>query len=156
MKKIRREVYREFGFGIAGKDALRRLPFCFPPMPSLLSTSLTSSAPRAEGRFWFLDLDLERVSVSLRIPPSTVEEACSKVDIEAGRASTGFDILLRPSRAPLRSATPTPRVERARLCCEMFSLCMRAGEILRRGASPSPRSVLSNEDDRSTAVIGFE
>lgn len=80
-----------------------------------------------------------------------MDGVCSSVEIEGGRVNAGFDMLLRPSSAPLRSATPTPLAERARLCCEMFSICIRAGEILRSGAIPSPRTVFSKVDDRSVA-----
>jgi hypothetical protein len=65
--------------------------------------------------------------------------------MEGGLAKAGFDIdmLLRPSSASLRSVTPTPLVDLAKLCKETFSMCIRAGEILRRGEMPSPRAEFS-------------
>ena len=83
-----------------------------------------------------------------------LDGACSRVETEDGLVSAGFeiDMLLRPSNASLRSVTPTPRVDLARLCKEMFSICIRAGEILRRGEIPSPRVELSYVGDFSTAM----
>lgn len=83
-----------------------------------------------------------------------LDGACSRVEIEGGLVSAGLDIdiLLRPSSASLRSVTPTPLVDLAKLCKEMFSMCIRAGDILRRGEMPSPRAEFSYEADFSTAM----
>lgn len=130
---------------------MRRLPFCF-PIPNLFKTSLTSPDPEGVERFLFLDLDL--VCVSLRLPPSApmLDGACSSVEIEGGLARAVFDILLRPPSASLRSVTPTPLADRAKLWSEIFSMCIKAGEIFSRGETPSPRTVFSYPDDLSTAT----
>ena len=59
-----------------------------------------------------------------------------------------LDMPCRPSRASRRSFTPTPLFERLRLWRERFEMCMRPGEILRRGLTlpdlqPLPRSMFS-------------
>jgi hypothetical protein len=121
-------------------------------MPSLFNTSRTSPDPECSERFLLRVLD--RVCVSLRWSIPVLDGACSRVEIEGGLVSAGFDIdmLLRPSSASLRSVTPTPLVDLAKLCKEMFSMCIRAGEILRRGEIPSPRAELSYVEDFSTAI----
>lgn len=121
-------------------------------MPSLFSTSRTSPDPECSE--CFLVRDLDRVCESLRLSIPVLDGACSRVDIEGGLASAGFDIdiLLRPSSASLRSVTPTPLTDLAKLCKEMFSMCIRAGEILRRGEMPSPRVEFSYIDVFSTAI----
>ena len=123
------------------EDFVRATAFCL-PIPSLLRTSRTSSAFRDES---FLDLDLDLVWVSLSVgsAPPMKDDAWSRVETEGGRASAGLDMLLRPSKASLRSVTPNPRVDRVRLCNEAFSMCIRAGDILRSGEIPSPRKVVS-------------
>jgi hypothetical protein len=129
-------------------DALRRLPFCF-PIPSFERTSRTS--PAAEGPCRFLGRDLDRVWASRRLfSPLRMEEVWSRVDIEGGRAKAGFDMLLLPSKASRRSVTPRPRVERDKLWSDMLFICIRAGEILRSGETPSPPTVASKPDSRST------
>ena len=121
-------------------------------MPSLFNTSLTSADPECSDRFLLRGLD--RVCVSLRWSIPVLDGACSRVEIEGGLVSAGFDIdiLLRPSKASLRSVTPTPLVDLAKLCREIFSMCIKAGEILRRGEIPSPRAELSYVGDFSTAI----
>jgi hypothetical protein len=121
-------------------------------MPSLFNTSRTSPDPECSERFLFRVLD--RVCVSLKLSTPVLDGACSRVETEGGLVRAGFDsdILLRPSNASLRSVTPTPLVDLDKLCKEMFSMCIRAGEILRRGEMPSPRAELSYVDDFSTAV----
>jgi hypothetical protein len=143
-------TYRWSGFCKAGKDAFRRLPFCL-PIPNLFSTSRTSPDP--EGMVRFLVLDLDRVCVSLLASdsPPMVDGVWSSVEIEGRLAKAGFDMLLRPSSASLSSVTPTPLVERAKLCREIFSMCIKAGDIFRRGDIPSPRTLVSNAAGRSTA-----
>lgn len=68
-------------------------------------------------------------------------------------AKFGFETLLRPSRASLKSVTPTPRVERARLCNDILSIFIKVGATLMSGERPSPRKV-SYADLPSTASIG--
>jgi hypothetical protein len=121
-------------------------------MPSLFNTSRTSPDPECSERFLVRVLD--RVCVSLRLSIPVFDGACSRVETEGGLASAGFDndILLRPSSASLRSVTPTLLADLDKLCREMFSMCIRAGEILRRGEMPSPRTVFSYADDFSTAI----
>lgn len=138
----RERTYRcELGRCKGGKEAFSRLPPCFPlPRPSLLSTSRTSPGPELIALFLLLDLD--RVCVS-RSPPVIDDDALSSVEMEAGRASAELDMLLLPSRASLRSVTPTPRVGRVRLWRDMFSICIKAGDIFRSGETPSPRNVAS-------------
>jgi hypothetical protein len=46
--------------------------------------------------------------------------------------------------------TPRPLVDLARLCSDIFSMCIKAGEILSRGETPSPRKVASYAEVRST------
>ena len=75
--------------------------------------------------------------------PPMKDDAWSSVEIEGGRTSAGLDMLLRPSSASLRSVTPNSRVDRVKLCNEAFSMCIRAGDIFRRGESPSPRKLVS-------------
>jgi hypothetical protein len=101
------------------------------------------------GRRRFFDFD--RDGVILFVKPLPIDEVCSRVETEGVFASAGFDMLLRPSRASLRSVTPTPRVERARLCRETLSMCIIAGDILSKGEIPSPRND-SKFDGRSIAM----
>lgn len=97
--------------------------------------------------------DLERASVSLFENRSLapIDEVWSSVEIDGALASAGLDMLLRPSRASLRSVTPTPCVERARLCKDTLSMCIIAGDSLSKGEIPSPRSD-SKFEGRSTAM----
>ena len=133
-------IYRFAGFDSAGKDAFNKLvppsPFCF-PIPSFVRTSFTSPCPTL-----FAFLEGVRLSGAIASPPVIVE-ARSKVDtMEDGRPRLGLDIAARPSRASRRSITPSPRMGRdCRLCIDMLSICISAGEILRRGDRLSPRMV---------------
>ena len=52
-------------------------------------------------------------------------------------ASAVLDMLPRPSNASLKSPTPTPRVVRAILAKDLLSICINAGDILRKGVVPS-------------------
>jgi len=121
-------------------------------MPSLFNTSRTSPGPEFGERLLLRVLD--RVCVTLKLSTPVLDGACSRVEIEGGLASAGFDIdiLLRPSSASLRSVTPTPLVDFAKLCKEIFSMCMRAGEILRRGEMLSPRAKFADAGNFSTAI----
>jgi len=60
--------------------------------------------------------------------------------------------MLRPSKASRRSVTPSPLVERTRLCRDIFSICMSAGEIFRRGDMPSERRTESRPGAFSTEI----
>ena len=122
-----------------GNVDFRRLLFCL-PIPKRVSTSRTSPAALGTEAFLTLDrdLDLVRVNLSPRSPLNT-EDVWSSVEIDGGPARLGFD-MLRPSNASRRSVTPRPLVERTRLCSEIFSICMSAGEIFRRGDMPSRRA----------------
>ena len=51
-------------------------------------------------------------------------------------------MLLLPSRASLRSVTPTALADRAKLCKDILS-CMRAGDIFSKGETPSPLNEIS-------------
>jgi hypothetical protein len=106
-------------------------------MPSLLSTSRTSPLPDVTARFRD-DLDGVRASPVETVSLPVIHDPRSNVEIDAGLARAGLDLPLRPSRASLRSVTPTPRVDLAKLWREMFSPCIKAGDILRRGETPSP------------------
>lgn len=125
------EAYRCSGFWKAEKDDFSwDVPFCL-PIPSLFNTSRTSPGPANLLRCWPRDF----VGVSLRCGSGcATEEVWSKVEIDGARLERfGFEMLLRPSSASRSSLTPTPRVERARLWRDIFSICMRAGATLMRG-----------------------
>lgn len=147
--KWHRRTYRWSGFFMANEGRSIPPPPAL-PMPSLFKTSRTSPGPASLFLCWGRD----RTGVNFRDSPC-VADVCSKVDIEpAVSRRFGFDILLRPSSASRRSVTPTPRVERARLARERFSMCMNAGETLTRGESASPPRKSTLGEGASTAVAG--
>lgn len=80
-----------------------------------------------------------------------LDETCSRVDRDGALASAGLDMLLRPSSASLNSVTPTALADRAKLCKDMLS-CIRAGDIFKRGETPSPRMDCSKTDVLSNAM----
>lgn len=102
-------------------------------------------------RFLIRDLDLVRVNLRATSHAMT-EDVWSSVETDGGRTRFGFDILLRPSRASRRSVTPSPRVDRAKLCKEIFSIRISAGEILRSGDVLSARKVDSNPGELATVI----
>lgn len=138
--------YYDPDFCNAGNVAFKRLLLCL-LIPSLVRTSRTSPVPLRVNR----DFVLDRVCVRrMGSPPMCNGDARSRVETEGGRTRAGLDILLRPSNASLRSVTPRPLVDLAKLCSDMFSMCIKAGEILSRGETPSPRKVASYAEARST------
>lgn len=120
-------------------------------MPSLLRTSRTSPEPEGTGRFFDLDLGRAWLPLDDGCSDGMKDEAWSRVEMEDGLASAVLDMLLRPSRASLRSVTPTLLVDRAKLWSEMFSMCINAGDILRRGDTPSPRTDSMLDFSRATS-----
>lgn len=108
------------------------VPFCF-AIPSLDNTSFTSPF----CRFDFRDGDKLR---GVRKSPPVMVEARSKVETKDDALQRlGLDIAARPSRASRRSVTPRPRVPLDRLCIDMFSFFISAGDILSRGDTVSGR-----------------
>ena len=111
------------------------LPFIFGlPIPNLSNASLTS--PGAPGtRFFGFVVETALLTPPLRTlkglwaGPRFTEVGGSKVFTDAGRGATraGFDMLLRPSSAPRRSATPTPRLNFPRLWRERLSMFIKVG-----------------------------
>jgi len=69
-----------------------------------------------------------------------------------GAGSPGFEeaLGLRPSSASRRSVTPT--APRERLCKDILSICMRAGDIFSSGDKPSARVVGVYEDLSNAAM----
>lgn len=104
----------------------------------MLSASRTSPGLDELGGFLGFDRTGAR-GLSLELKSVPVTEGCSKVEIEGALPRVRFDMLPFPSKASRRSVTPTPRDDRAKLASDMFSICIRAGEIFSSGEIPSPR-----------------
>jgi hypothetical protein len=133
-----------------GNVVFKRLLFCL-PIPNRVSTSRTSLDALGVEAFFTLDRDRVRVSLSAKSPVKTEDVWSCEVEMDGDPARLGFD-MLRPSRASRRSVTPSPLVERTRLCSEIFSICMSAGEIFRRGDMPSERRTQSTPGAFSTTT----
>lgn len=123
----------------AENDAFNKFAPFLAPIPSLSSTSLTSFELSPFSAL-VLDLGLNKPGTLTALSPDAECVASPKLDIEAGLwFSARVDAPLRPCNASRRSLTPTPRVERARLCNDIFEICIRPGEILSTGLRLSAR-----------------
>jgi len=141
------------------------LPFIFGlPIPNLSNASLTS--PGAPGtRFFGFVVETALLTPPLRTlkglwaGPRFAEVGGSKVFTDAGRGATraGFDMLLRPSSAPRRSATPTPRLNFPRLWRERLSMFIKVGVTRSREwfRKASGLACTSKESLRADSAVHF-